>query len=76
MPTIKKRLNISLSLDLENILKMSAKRDGVPQATKAAELLMLALEIEEDAKFGILVKDRINTKKSEFVSHEQTWKNI
>ncbi len=76
MTTTKKRLNISLSLDLENLLKISAEKDRVPQATKAVELLKIALEIEEDAKLGMLVKDRLTTKKSDFVSHEKAWKAI
>ena len=76
MPTTKKRLNITLSSDLEKVLKMSAKRDNVPQATKATELIKLALEIEEDALLGEMLKDRINTPLSKFVSHEEAWKHL
>jgi len=48
MTTTKKRVNISLSAPLENILAKLAKRDQVPQATKAAELIRIGVEIEED----------------------------
>lgn len=76
MATSKKRLNISLSPEMEKIIKLSAKRDSVPEATKAAELLKLALEIEEDAAFSMVIKDRLATPKDKYVSHTEAWKHL
>ena len=73
MATIKKRLNISLSKEMDLAIATIAKRDDVPQATKAAHLLQLALEIEEDQVFETIVRHR-DTKSAKFVSHAQAWK--
>ena len=73
MPTDKKRLNITLSKEVEEALSFVAKRDKVPEATKAASLLSLALEIEEDAMFDAVAQKR-DTKKSVFVDHNDAWK--
>lgn len=72
MTTVKKRINLSIERDVEEMLKRIAKRDRVPQATKAAELLRLALEIEEDQIWAALAQKR-DTKSARFVSHEKAW---
>jgi hypothetical protein len=70
MPTTKKRINISLSPDLDIILSRIAKRDKIPQATKAVNLLELALEIEEDAILDKLASDR-DLSGAHFVTHKR-----
>lgn len=65
-------MNITLPGELEWALARSAKRDSVPQASKAANLLRLALEIEEDMGWDALARAR-DTKEAKFVSHEQAW---
>ena len=72
MPTTKKRVNISLSLPIENILSKLAKRDDVPQATKAAELIRIGIEIEEDQVFDTIASER-DIEKVKFVSHKKAW---
>lgn len=72
MPTYKKRINITVSEHLDDALEYLAKRDQMPQATKAAELLRVAIEIEEDDALDKLVSLRDN-KKSEFISHKKAW---
>ncbi len=72
MTTIKKRINLSIGADVEKMLGMLAKRDRVPQATKATELLRLALEIEEDQVWATIALKR-DKKGSHFVSHEKAW---
>ena len=72
MTTIKKRINISLSPNLNKMLFRVAKRDNVPQATKAIHLLEIALEIEEDFILDKIASDR-DTKKTRFLSHKQSW---
>lgn len=73
MTTIKKRINLSISNDVEEMLSKLAKRDSVPQATKATELLRLALEIEED-QIWAAVAERRDKKDAQFISHKKIWK--
>ncbi len=72
MTTVKKRINVSIESDIEEMLKRVAKRDSVPQATKAAELLRVALEIEEDQIWAAVAEKR-DDKKTQFVPHEKAW---
>jgi hypothetical protein len=72
MSTTKKRLNITLPEQLDRVLARIAKRDAVPQATKATQLLALALEIEEDVVLGVLAQER-DTKSVKFVDHADVW---
>ena len=72
MTTTKKRVNISLSAPVENILAKLAKRDDVPQATKAAELIRIGIEIEEDQVFDTIASER-DIEKVKFVSHKKAW---
>jgi hypothetical protein len=72
MTTTKKRVNISISKAVENALGKLARRDEVPEATKAAELLRLAIELEEDQVLDAIASER-DTKKAKFVSHKKAW---
>ena len=72
MTTTKKRINITLSKDLEEALSISAKRDGVPDATKATDLLRLGLEVYEDLLLESVASERYNTAKR-FLSHKEVW---
>jgi len=74
MPTIKRRINITTDQDVEKSLMAAAKRDRVPVAAKAAELLRLALELEEDLALNALVEERLSGKKIRWVSHKEVWK--
>lgn len=75
MATIKKRLNITLPKETRLYLKKLALRDQVPEATKAAELLQMALEIEGDAYFANMAEDRLK-KGGKFISHEEFWAKV
>ena len=68
MPTIKKRINISVSKELDQALLKLAKRDQVPQATKAEEMIRLGVELEEDVLLGQIAGERYKTTKK-FLSH-------
>jgi len=72
MPTAKKRINISVSKTLEDILNSLAKRDEVPVSTKVVELLGLAIEIQEDFILGEMAHER-DTKNAKYISHEDAW---
>ena len=71
--TNKKRINLSVSEDIDSILKTLAQRDNVPVATKTLELLKEAIEIEEDVILEKIANER-NTKDSKYISHEKAWK--
>lgn len=73
MPTQKKRLNLCLPDEMESILVRLAKRDDLPQATKAVQLIQIAIEIEEDDIWNQLAEQR-DTRATKFVSHKKAWK--
>lgn len=66
MPTVKTRINVTLTTDVERALGRLAARDEVPAATKAAHLIQLALEIEEDEVWDAIAAKR-DTAKARFV---------
>lgn len=72
MPTAKKRLNITLPEETRVYLKQLALKENIPEATKAAELLQIALEIEEDAYFS-KVADLRAKKSGKSLSHRTFW---
>ena len=73
MPTKKARLNLSLSKALRGALHEAARRDHVPQATKAARLLEAALELEEDQVWDDIASRR-DTKNTRYLPHDKAWK--
>lgn len=74
MATLKNRINISLSKEVDRALAALAKRDRIPRATKAASLLQVALELEEDIYLGAMASEREKTSRALFLSHEEVWK--
>jgi hypothetical protein len=72
MATTKKRLNVTLPASLDEALMRIARRDSVPQATKAAELLAFALELEEDVVWDALATARAK-EKGTLLSHKAVW---
>jgi hypothetical protein len=72
MPTIKRRINVTLPKTIDIVLTRAARRDGVPTATKAVELLQMALEMEEDLVWDkrASVRDAAHAR---FVSHPAAW---
>ncbi len=75
MPTKKKRINITLPNYVALFLKKISLRDDVPQATKAAELLERAMELEEDAFFSQIALKR-DKKNARFLSHDAFWSKV
>lgn len=73
MATTKKRINISVSKEMDDALGKLARRDQVPQATKAEYLIGLALEIEEDQVLDAIARKR-DVRSTVFVPHERAWK--
>ena len=75
MPTLKKRLNMSLPEDVEEALTILSERDKVPQAAKAMYLIQSALEIEEDDVWNAIAEQR-DTKKAKFIPHKEFWSKV
>lgn len=72
MPTTKQRINISVSDETKQALAKLARRDRMPEATKAARLIETALEIEEDAIWNSIAARR-DEKGAKFLSHKKAW---
>jgi hypothetical protein len=72
MPTQKKRVNVTLSKPIYHAIGQLAKRDDMPYATKAAQLLEEALELQEDIVLGNLARQR-ELKSARYVPHEEVW---
>ena len=73
MSTTKQRINISIPDDILKALGKLAERDRVPKATKAARLIELALEIEEDTAWNLIAEKR-DRNGAKFFSHKKAWK--
>jgi len=66
------RINLSVSKELYSLLNELAKKDHLPTARKTKELILKALETEEDVELEKIARER--DKKSNFISHEKVWK--
>lgn len=73
MATTKPRINITVDKYIESALKTTAKRDGVPVATKAVELIAIGLELEEDIALAHLADERAATPEEDYIPHAQVW---
>ena len=74
MATTKRRINISLPGEMDRTLGRLAKRDNMPEATKAIELIHFPLEIEEDCYFENMVERRMKSKVKWLPDSEKIWK--
>lgn len=72
MATTKRRLNITLSPEVDALISLIAKRDRVPEATKVSELLNISLALEEDRAFSALADERLS-KKVTWIWHDDVW---
>ena len=72
MATTKRRLNVTLSPDVEKFISEIAKRDRVPEATKISELLRVSLIMEEDRAFSMLAESRLK-EKGKKLTHAGVW---
>lgn len=73
MATTKTRINITPPETITFTLQFLAKRDDVPVATKANELIKRAIEIEEDEVFNKIAESR-DVKLAKFIDHNNAWK--
>ena len=75
MPTTKQRIAISVDKDMSEALKLIAKRDKVPVASAASDLLRIALEIDEDMMLGAIMEER-DTPDANYVSLDEVRKQV
>ena len=73
MATTKDRINVSVSKEVRRALARLARRDEVPEATKAADLIEMALEIEEDLYFSKLAEQRLKGKVKWVRDSDRIW---
>lgn len=74
MPTLKQRINISVSDEMKLALTRLARRDRVPAATKAAHLIASALDAEEDMAWNDLAAMR-DGRGASFLPHKKAWRS-
>ena len=63
---------MSLPDDVKDALAQLANRDNVPTATKAAKLLEIGIELEEDQAWDTIASKR-DAKNASFLTHEQAF---
>jgi predicted DNA-binding protein len=73
MATTKTRINISVSKDIRERLKLLAKRDQKPVATKVIDLVEEALELEEDRMLSAIADERLKKHKGRWLTHQEVW---
>ncbi|MEK7135371.1 MAG: hypothetical protein AAB780_01555 [Patescibacteria group bacterium] len=74
MPTIKKRLNITLDRDMERDINLLAKHQKQPMAAVGANLLREALELQEDLAWNRIVEERMKKKVKFIPNSDALWK--
>ncbi len=72
MPTKKRRINFTPSGQIYTALATLAKRDNRSISAKAAELIEMAIEFDEDDMLNELAEVR-DTKDAKFLPHEKAW---
>ena len=76
MPTKKKRINVSLNKDAVIFLKHLALRDDVPEATKAAQLIEIAMVLDEDMEDARIADEVLKKSKGKTISHDAFWSKL
>lgn len=74
MTTTKDRINITADSETKLALSRAAKREKVPVATKAAELIRIGLSLEEDIYLAKVAERREGSHKGRYITHEKVWK--
>ena len=73
MATRKRQLSITVSQADKAMLCALAEQDGVPIETKASELLLMYLEIEEDRVLSAIADERHSERNIKWVSGNDVW---
>ena len=73
MPTTKKRTNVILPSEIDEMLTYLSDRDNVSKSAKAVQLIQIAIQMDEDDVWDSLASQR-DTKGAKFISHKNAWK--
>ncbi len=74
MPAKNPRVNVVLEKPLYQKVEQIAKRDGVSLSTKVRDLVLEALEVEEDIALAELAEMREKTfKRAKALKHTEVW---
>jgi len=73
MPTTKKRFNITLDRNTEQMVNFLAKHKNQPKSAIIASLTREALELQEDIALAKLAEERMRTHKGRWLNHEEAW---
>ena len=76
MPTTKQRINITVTPTIEKIVKKLAKRDRVPLATKASELLKIGIETFLEDSYLAEIADERSKERNVKYTHSEAWKKF
>jgi hypothetical protein len=72
MPTLKKRINITVEDKIFDQLKIVAKKENSSVSSVSYALLERALELKEDLHFSNVGEDRLKSKHKR-VKHKDIW---
>jgi hypothetical protein len=72
---LKQRINITADKEMQSAIKVLAKRDSMPISAKAAQLIRVALELEEDLILGEIATMR-SKQRVKYIPHEVVWESI
>ena len=72
MATLKPRINITTEPATLKALEAAAKREGIPLATKAGELMEVGLALEEDLLLAEIARQRTRGK-AKYIPHDAAW---
>ena len=73
MSALRKRTLVTLPQEVKNAIEIIAKRENKSISRTAAELIELALMIEEDFALDEIAKERTR-KQHRLLSHDEVWK--
>ncbi|MBI5886359.1 MAG: hypothetical protein HZB85_07235 [Deltaproteobacteria bacterium] len=75
MPTKNPRINVVMEKPLYEAVERSARKAGVSLSLKVRDLVMEALEMEEDIVLAAFAGQRERSfKKASALKHEEVWK--
>jgi len=73
MPTLAPRINVTVPKDVATLLKKKAKRDKTSLSKTVLDLVMAAMESDEDIYLAKLAEKR-ESESTRYYSHEEAWK--
>ena len=73
MPTKNPRINITIEKDIARLLTRVARKKGISVSSLAKELLLEALDLQEDMVFSAIADARL-ARNEKRIKHSDAWK--